>query len=176
MLWFSGLRGAVSYALVRTFPQTGNEQIFIVTTVMIVLLTTFVLGGSTEWALRKLDIPVGVDEVEYLRSLRQKRLLFGWLHRFESSTLRSWVIRDFRQGDNAQSSDTNGDGITTLFGLRVPRARRVDRAGAYSEYQTGHEQCLRLWTMIYPNNLLLDYFHYKILLPFNYSELGASAA
>jgi len=107
MLWFSGLRGAVSYALVRTFPHTGNEQIFIVTTVLIVLLTTFLFGGSTEWALNKLQIPVDVDEAEYLRSLPQKRLLVGWLHCFENVTLRSWVIRNFRDGDGAALCSDN---------------------------------------------------------------------
>jgi len=108
MLWFSGLRGAVSYALVRTFPDTGNKEIFIVTTIMIVLLTTFVFGGSTEWALGRLGVPVGVDEAEYLRSVRQRRLLVGWLHQFESTTLRGWVIRDFsiRKDENI---DPNSD-------------------------------------------------------------------
>jgi sodium/hydrogen exchanger 8 len=95
MLWFSGLRGAVSYALVRTFPQTGNENVFVVTTIFIVLVTTFVFGGSTEWAMKKLGISVDVDEVEYLKSLKPKKLLFGWLRRFESITVRSWVIREF---------------------------------------------------------------------------------
>jgi len=111
MLWFSGLRGAVSYALVRTFPDTGNKEIFIVTTILIVLVTTFVFGGSTEWALDKLGVPTGVDEAEYLRSVRQRRLLVGWLHQFESSTLRSWVIRDFdvHKKDEKIDPDTDAD-------------------------------------------------------------------
>ena len=105
MLWFSGLRGAVSYALVRTFPRTGNEQIFIVTTMIIVLVTTFAFGGSTEWALKMLNIPVDVDEAEYLRTLRKRKLLCGWLHRFENDTIRSCVIRDFckRHGTATQN-------------------------------------------------------------------------
>jgi len=106
MLWFSGLRGAVSYALVRTFPSTGNEPIFVVTTMLIVLVTTFVFGGSTEWALDKLQIPVGVDDQQYLQSLRKRQLLVGWLSQWERTTLRSWVIRDFdaRHGKEATST------------------------------------------------------------------------
>ncbi|EEC46045.1 phospholipase, partial [Phaeodactylum tricornutum CCAP 1055/1] len=55
MLWFSGLRGAVSYGLARMFPQTENQSIFIATTMFIVLTTTFVLGGATESALQFLN-------------------------------------------------------------------------------------------------------------------------
>lgn len=95
MLWFSGLRGAVSYGLARMFPQTENQSIFIATTMFIVLTTTFVLGGATESALQFLNIDTGVDEVKYLKHLKKKKLLFGWLSHFEDQTLRSWVLRDF---------------------------------------------------------------------------------
>eukprot|EP00977_Amphora_coffeiformis_P026555 scaffold27769_cov176-Amphora_coffeaeformis.AAC.6 len=96
MLWFSGLRGAVSYALVRTFPNTnGNQNIFVVATIFVVMVTTFLLGGSTELVLQQLAIPIDVDEAKYFKSLPQKKLLTGWLGRFENYQLRSWVIRDF---------------------------------------------------------------------------------
>jgi hypothetical protein len=102
MLWFSGLRGAVSYALVKTFPQTGNENMFAVTTMMIVLITTFVFGGATEAALRFFKIETNVDEGQYLETIGKKRLLCGWFHHFEGQTLRRWVIRDF---DKSKESD-----------------------------------------------------------------------
>ena len=108
MLWFSGLRGAVSYALVRTFPQsTGNHNVFVVTTIFVVMITTFVLGGTTELALQTLNIPVNVDEAQYLQSLPSKKLLGGWLGRYEANKVRSWVIRDFerRHNDNATNAD-----------------------------------------------------------------------
>jgi sodium/hydrogen exchanger 8 len=93
MLWYSGLRGAVSYALVRTFPDTPNRNIFVVTTMMIVLVTTFFLGGSTEAALHYLSIPVEVEEEKYMASLRKKRLLSACLSRAERR-VRGWVLRD----------------------------------------------------------------------------------
>lgn len=108
MLWFSGLRGAVSYALVRTFPNSnGNQSIFVVTTIFVVMVTTFLLGGSTELALQMLDIPMDVDETKYLQTLPRKELLTGWLRRFESNRVRSWVIRDFssRHNENATNLD-----------------------------------------------------------------------
>jgi sodium/hydrogen exchanger 8 len=98
MLWFSGLRGAVSYALVRNFPNaSGNRDIFVVTTIFVVLVTTFVLGGSTEWALKGLGIPLDVDESKHLKSLPPRQLLPGMLRRFENYHLRSWVIRNFER-------------------------------------------------------------------------------
>jgi sodium/hydrogen exchanger 8 len=93
MLWYSGLRGAVSYALVRTFPDTPNRNIFVVTTMMIVLVTTFFLGGSTEAALQFLSIPMEMDEDKYNATLRKKRLLSVYLGRLEGR-LRGWVLRD----------------------------------------------------------------------------------
>ncbi|KAL9179696.1 hypothetical protein ACHAXT_008986 [Thalassiosira profunda] len=96
MLWFSGLRGAVSYALVKTFPNTtGHQTIFVVTTAMIVLLTTFVFGGTTDLMLRVLRIPMDVDEATYMQSVHRRKLLGERLHRFESVQIRSWLIRGF---------------------------------------------------------------------------------
>lgn len=68
MLWFSGLRGCVAYACARSFPDTlGNREPMVVTTMAIVLLTVFLLGGATEWALDKLDIEMNVNEAEFLK-------------------------------------------------------------------------------------------------------------
>jgi sodium/hydrogen exchanger 8 len=94
MLWFAGLRGAVSYGLVRMFPATENKSIFVATTMIIVLITTFVLGGTTEFALRVFNIDVGVDEKQYMASVSSEKLLVGRISRFEKTTLRRWVVRD----------------------------------------------------------------------------------
>jgi sodium/hydrogen exchanger 8 len=93
MLWYSGLRGAVSYALVRTFPDTPNRNIFVVTTMMIVLVTTFCLGGSTESALQYLSIPVEIEEEKYMKSLRKRKLLNARIGGAERR-VRIWVLRD----------------------------------------------------------------------------------
>jgi hypothetical protein len=73
MLWFSGLRGAVAYACVRTFPDNlGHQKDFTMTTMAIVLVTVFLLGGTTELALTSLKINVGVDEEKFMKdSLRE---------------------------------------------------------------------------------------------------------
>lgn len=97
-LFFSGLRGAVSYGLVKMFPDdNGNKITFEVTTMLIVLITTFVFGGFTEVALRKLGIPVGIDEDTYLESITrgQESTTKSWWSRFETKRIFPLVLRDF---------------------------------------------------------------------------------
>ena len=55
LLWWSGLRGAVAFALVLSFPSPHRRQL-IATTAWIVLITVFVCGGSTPALLRRLQI------------------------------------------------------------------------------------------------------------------------
>lgn len=118
MLWFSGLRGAVSYALCKTFPNvTGNQSVFIITTALIVLVTTFLFGGCTECALTSLRIPMGVDEAEYMRSIQRRQFLKGWLHDFEEKKLRRWLIRDF---DKQKQQNEDGSGSKQQQGREQP--------------------------------------------------------
>lgn len=71
MLMFSGLRGAVAYACAKSFPDNnGNRLSFVITTMVIILVTVFLFGGTTELALQYLDIQMNVDENEY--NLKQK--------------------------------------------------------------------------------------------------------
>ncbi|GMH67176.1 hypothetical protein TrLO_g1868 [Triparma laevis f. longispina] len=74
MLFFSGLRGAVAFACAISFPNTyGNRDSFIVTTMIIVLVTVFGMGGGTESVLEKLGIASGVDEDTYENTVKS-----GW--------------------------------------------------------------------------------------------------
>ncbi|ACI65746.1 predicted protein, partial [Phaeodactylum tricornutum CCAP 1055/1] len=74
MLWFSGLRGAVAYACVRSFPDTfGHRREFILATMVMVLVTVFGLGGTTEIMLHRLQIPTNVDEDAYMHDWHEAR-------------------------------------------------------------------------------------------------------
>jgi NhaP-type Na+/H+ or K+/H+ antiporter len=109
-LFLSGLRGAVSYGLVKMFPDNnGNKITFEVTTMLIVLITTFVFGGFTDLALKKLEIPVGVDEDTYMKSLKQSgdaTNSTSWWSRFEQKRISPLVLRDFKP---APSDENTGD-------------------------------------------------------------------
>ena len=52
------------------------------TTMAIVLVTVFVLGGTTEMALNYLNIGVGVDEDTYMRETLREPVLSSFLSKF----------------------------------------------------------------------------------------------
>lgn len=130
MLWFSGLRGAVAYACAKTFPNNlGNRTPFVITTMVIVLVTVFLLGGTTEIALDALDIDVDVDEEEYMKN-ESEHLNFGLLDTFEKRYVCPYVIRDYgrspsRPDDLMMSSGRLAapDGLVESAGLALPDSR-----------------------------------------------------
>ena len=62
MIWFSGLRGAIAFAL--SFEVTGNSGAAIRTTVLSVcVITIILLGASAKWVLGFLSIETGVETV-----------------------------------------------------------------------------------------------------------------
>lgn len=88
ILWFSGLRGAVAYACVRSFPNLyGNADEFVAATMVIVLVSIIIMGGATESLLNCLGIEMGVDEDEYMEEWHRQRALKGWFHDFGTFSL-----------------------------------------------------------------------------------------
>jgi len=66
MLWFAGLRGAVAFACATLFPDKfGHRKEVIVTTMVIVLTTVFLMGGLTSPMLKYLHIDLNVDIDRY---------------------------------------------------------------------------------------------------------------
>jgi len=61
VMWFAGLRGAISFALALSMdsPIPGADK-YITTTMVLVVLTTIGMGGSSNWLLGKLGL-TGVD-------------------------------------------------------------------------------------------------------------------
>jgi len=108
MLWFSGLRGAVAYACAKTFPDVyGSQGPMVVTTMSIVLLTVFFLGGATEWALAKLVIEMNVDEDALLASeKRDSPKEMGFLDKMDRKYFRPMLIRDWVNSDENSTSPT----------------------------------------------------------------------
>jgi NhaP-type Na+/H+ or K+/H+ antiporter len=102
MVWFSGLRGAVAYACVRSFPNTYEHRTeFTVVTMIIVLVTVFGLGSTTEAMLNLLHIEMNIDEDQYSEDWARERPTAGLqLQRFEA------YIRTFTDRDRPASSGT----------------------------------------------------------------------
>lgn len=96
MLWYSGLRGAVSYACARTFPDESEyKRDFVMTTMALVVITVFLLGGTTELALNCLNISVGVDEDTYIKESLKEPVVSNAVVTFERRHIYPLVVRDF---------------------------------------------------------------------------------
>uniref|UniRef100_F1KZZ2 Sodium/hydrogen exchanger 6 n=1 Tax=Ascaris suum TaxID=6253 RepID=F1KZZ2_ASCSU len=61
MLLFSGLRGAMAFALAYRNTATDNRQVMATTTSMVVILTVFLNGGLTSWMIDRLKIKHGSE-------------------------------------------------------------------------------------------------------------------
>ena len=60
MMWFSGLRGAIAFALSLGVP-TESGSLILTTTLCIVLFTVIILGGAAPKMLELLKIPMHLD-------------------------------------------------------------------------------------------------------------------
>nr|XP_015216722.1 PREDICTED: sodium/hydrogen exchanger 9 [Lepisosteus oculatus] len=67
MMMFSGLRGAVAFALAIRDTSTEARQIMLTTTLLIVFFTVWILGGGTYPMLTVLNIRVDVDPDEDMK-------------------------------------------------------------------------------------------------------------
>ncbi|XP_035911138.1 sodium/hydrogen exchanger 6 isoform X2 [Anopheles stephensi] len=62
MLFFAGLRGAMSFALAIRNTVSDARQAMLTTTSLIVITTVIIQGGAANFLLNWLNIPVGVDD------------------------------------------------------------------------------------------------------------------
>jgi NhaP-type Na+/H+ or K+/H+ antiporter len=144
-MFLSGLRGAVSYGLVKMFPDNnGNKVTFEVTTMLIVLITTFVFGGFTDFALKKLEIPVGVDEDTYMKSLKRAagEKTTSWWSRFERKRISPFLLRDFTPpSENTGDEFLYQEQVETIE-ITVEEAAEKLRRKKESIYDFGHSRSL----------------------------------
>lgn len=66
MMMFAGLRGAIAFTLAIRETCTKGEQMIFTTTLLIVFMTVWLLGGGTTQMLTYLNIRVGIDDDEDL--------------------------------------------------------------------------------------------------------------
>ena len=74
VMWHAGLRGAIAFSIALHFPDTnGLRDPVIDCTSMIILLSVFLLGGTTKPLLQAMDIPIGVTDTHetHLAVLKQ---------------------------------------------------------------------------------------------------------
>ncbi|KAJ3368618.1 Sodium/hydrogen exchanger 8 [Kappamyces sp. JEL0680] len=115
LMWFSGLRGAVAFALGVSFLEEDNfspeiKSAIFGTTVMVILFTVLGLGGLTPYMLKKLNIvspdsgtehshaaiptdghSIAEPEKDIDQTVTEHDLtqpVFGWLYRFDAKYFR----------------------------------------------------------------------------------------
>ena len=158
MLWFCGLRGAVAYACVRTFPDDlGHRKDFAMTTMAIILITVFGLGLTTECALSWFNIDVGVDEKKYMQSYLREPIASNTLLNFERRFVKRCVIRDFDIMESirkdVQRTHENHSTPTMVIRDRSPRVNGIE---AIEITESGYLGCVEDEDMAIQNLVRTD--------------------
>jgi NhaP-type Na+/H+ or K+/H+ antiporter len=105
MIWWAGLRGAIAFAL--SFEVEGEEKSAIQTTILVVcIISIIVLGATTPFALKHLNIQTGIsspsedDEEVELRGSFDSDILpvrpNHWFLNFDESYLKPVFLKDNR--------------------------------------------------------------------------------
>lgn len=133
MLWFAGLHGAVAYACVRDFPDdgSGTKDIFVAATMVIVLTTIILMGGTAETLLDAVGIQTNVDEEAYMREWYKARKLKGAFHDFERAYLYSAVVRE---EDGTTTDDTKSQ-VTEMTNVTPPTPERNILNDSFESYK-----------------------------------------
>lgn len=63
VLWFSGLRGAMAFALSLNMPGE-NRDLYVSTTLSICIFTTAICGGMTEWIIDRMGMKVNSSDAK----------------------------------------------------------------------------------------------------------------
>ncbi|XP_016987509.1 sodium/hydrogen exchanger 6 isoform X4 [Drosophila rhopaloa] len=114
MLFFAGLRGAMSFALAIRNTVSDARQTMLTATSLIVIFTVVIQGGAANFLLNWLKIPVGVDdETEQLNNY-QVHSSDGYLQDVESGAGGHGKMR--LSGGTESNMDTPADGPNGSLG------------------------------------------------------------
>ena len=114
VMWHSGLRGAIAYALAIGFPS-HNRELIVSCTSVIILFTVFCLGGSSTSLLNYFQIQMGVEvthdvNVETVNNSRKSSALKAlWLD-FSRNSLAPCLIKREALEDSTHDVHSSEDG------------------------------------------------------------------
>lgn len=141
MMWFSGLRGAIAFALALYIPEEedNNADIIFSTTLSVIIFTTTVMGCGTAPLLRALKMPSVEPETPALVIRRTKWNKFDWKYMFplflspEAIENKRMMRRERIALERQRSPNSYGD-LVGLGGLGTPSTTTsLSRSGALSE-------------------------------------------
>uniref|UniRef100_A0A9L0RFN7 Sodium/hydrogen exchanger n=1 Tax=Equus caballus TaxID=9796 RepID=A0A9L0RFN7_HORSE len=93
MMMFSGLRGAIAFALAIRDTESQPKQMMFSTTLLLVFFTVWVFGGGTTPMLTWLQIRVGVDLDEDLKERPSSHQEANNLEKSTTKTESAWLFR-----------------------------------------------------------------------------------
>ncbi|RNA38789.1 sodium hydrogen exchanger 8 [Brachionus plicatilis] len=119
IMWFSGLRGAIAFALSLNLPiNNENRQVIITTTLILVLFTTLFLGGST------------MPMMKFLNSnSRKPRKNFVSMSKTKEMDEAIELI-NFGEDSSSKNNDLDGEAINIQFvrnGSRLKGFEKFDK-------------------------------------------------
>jgi len=98
MMWYSGLRGPVAFALAfrisnKAIPKDDDRHVIITTTLLMIWVTSFIMGGTSDWLLKALGL-IGRQH-ESGKNFMESR---HWFRKFDSRYMKRFGVntREFR--------------------------------------------------------------------------------
>ncbi|XP_029473257.1 sodium/hydrogen exchanger 9 isoform X2 [Rhinatrema bivittatum] len=134
MMMFSGLRGAIAFALAIRDTDSQPKQMMFTSTLLVVFFTVWVFGGGTTPMLAWLHIRVGVDPDEDLKAVNQR---VDHLHKSTTKAESAWLFRIWYGFDHKYLkpilTHAGPPLTTTLPNWCSPVARLLTSPRAYEE-------------------------------------------
>lgn len=117
MMMWSGLRGAMAFALAIRNTITTKDQTIFTTTLLICYLTVWILGSGSSFMLDKLQIKVGVNPDEDLvgptGTYYSKNFIFKIWHKIDKQILRP-ILTTNLYGEDCSPVLNNNDSSNSL--------------------------------------------------------------
>ncbi|XP_055545531.1 sodium/hydrogen exchanger 7 isoform X3 [Wyeomyia smithii] len=128
MLFFAGLRGAMSFALAIRNTVSDARQAMLTTTSLIVIATVIIQGGASNFLLNWLKIPVGVDDETEALPYRGVRSVYNSMENTAGSIdvgLNLSQLQVNRRTSSLDLENQDSEGVTTPGGTRRGNEKAV---------------------------------------------------
>uniref|UniRef100_A0A8D8BQF8 Sodium/hydrogen exchanger n=1 Tax=Culex pipiens TaxID=7175 RepID=A0A8D8BQF8_CULPI len=128
MLFFAGLRGAMSFALAIRNTVSDARQAMLTTTSLIVIATVIVQGGASNFLLNWLKIPVGVDDEREVLPYQGVRSVYNSMENTAGSIdvgLNLSQLQVNRRTSSLDLENQDSEGATTPGGTRRGNEKAV---------------------------------------------------
>jgi len=115
VMWHAGLRGAIAFSIALHFPGDLRDAVIDCTS-QIILLSVFLLGGTTKQVLRKCEIECGEqvqdshhDKVVRIRGAIDKSKVKSMFRKFDQDFLQKYLVKQKLRRDSVHGGVGGGD-------------------------------------------------------------------